>query len=362
MQQTAPDGAVTPYIPLGGAAAQALAAWTGSPGRPGRALVGTDAGDDPVPGARPCSLPGSWAEGRRWWWVEDAPAVLRWVEAQGRSARRRWPRPWALEGGARVLGARTLTMGIVNATPDSFSDGGRWPEAADRVHAVRALRSAGMDWVDLGGESTRPGHTPVDDTTEWQRLGPVLADLLPEERRALSVDTRHPAVGARALELGVPVLNDVSCLADPAWLPLLAEARCGYILMYNRPGPAGRLDWLDVLERVGAALDRLLAAGVAIERVVVDPGMGFAYGGADNLAVLNNLGLLRVFDRPILAGPSRKRFLGQVTGRPVADRDRASAIAAFAAARSGADMVRLHDAQGALDAARLADALEYGGE
>ncbi|MDA8198490.1 MAG: dihydropteroate synthase [Thermaerobacter sp.] len=362
MQQAAPNGAVTPYIPLNGATARALAAWIGIAGPLGRALVGTEAGDDPVPGARRCPLPGSWTDTRRWWWVEDAAAVGHWVREHGRSGRRRWPRPWTVGDGALVLGAHTHTMGIVNLTPDSFSDGGRWTAAGDGVQAVRALRAAGLDWVDVGGESTRPGHTPVDDVTEWQRVAPVLEGLLPEERRGLSLDTRHPAVGARALELGVPVLNDVSCLADPAWLPLLARARGGYVLMYNRPGPAGRLDWLDVLRRIGTALDRLRAAGVALERIIVDPGIGFAYGGADNVTVLNHLGLLRVFDRPILAGPSRKRFLGHLTGRPVDDRDRASAIAAFAAIQAGADMVRLHDAAGALDAARMADALEYGGE
>ena len=362
MQQTVPEGAVTPYIPLNAATAQALAAWTGHPTPPGRALVGTEAGDDPVPGARPCPLPGSWAEARRWWWVEDAAAVWRWVDEHGRSCRRRWPRPWTVGDEVWVLGAYTHTMGIVNVTPDSFSDGGRRVDAVDGVQAVRAFRAAGLDWVDLGGESTRPGHTPVDDVTEWQRVAPVLEGVLADERRSLSLDTRHPGVGARALELGVSVLNDVSCLADPAWLPLLAQARCGYVLMYNRPGPAGRLSWLDVLRRIGTALDRLLAAGVALERVIVDPGIGFAYGGADNVTVLNHLGLLRVFDRPILAGPSRKRFLGHLTVRPVDDRDRASAIAAFAAVQAGADMVRMHDALGALDAARMADALEYGGE
>ncbi len=362
MQHRAPQGAVTPYIPLNGATARALAAWIGLGGPLGRALVGTEAGDAPMPGARPCPLPGSWADGRRWWWVEDAAAVWRWVDEHGRSCHRRWPRPWTVGEEALALGAHTHTMGIVNATPDSFSDGGRWVEPADGVKAARALWSAGLDWVDLGGESTRPGHTPVDDGTEWERLGPVLRGLQPEERRVLSVDTRHPAVGARALEGGAAVLNDVSCLADPEWLPLLAQTRCGYVLMYNRPGPAGRLSWLDVLQRIGDTLDRLLAAGVALERVIVDPGIGFAYGGADNVTVLHNLGLLRVFDRPVLAGPSRKRFLGHLTGRPVDDRDRASAIAAFAAVQAGADMVRMHDAAGALDAARMADALEYGGE
>ncbi len=362
MQHSAPDTAVAPYIPLSRATARALAAWTGRLDPPGSALVGAEAGDDPVPGARACPLPGSWAATRRWWWVEDPAAVSRWADAHGRQCGRRWPRPWALEDASRVLGDRTHTMGIVNATPDSFSDGGALVEAADGVKAVRALRSAGLDWVDLGGESTRPGHGPVDDATEWARVGPVLEGLLPEERRVLSLDTRHPAVGARALERGVSVINDVSCLADPAWPALLAGARCGYVLMYNRPDPGGRLDWVDVLGRLGATLDRLLAAGVALKRVILDPGIGFAYGGADNVAMLNNLGLLRVFDRPVLAGPSRKRFLGHVTGRPVVDRDRASAIAAFVAARSGADMVRMHDPAAALDAARMADALGHGGE
>lgn len=353
---------MTPYIRLNLATAQALAAWTGSPGPLGRALVGTEAGDEPVPGARPCPLPGPWADARQWWWVEDPAVVLRWVDEQGRLCRRRWPRPWSVGAESVVLGDRTHTMGIVNATPDSFSDGGDWTEAADGVQAVRAFKSAGVDWVDLGGESTRPGHTPVDDITEWERVGPVLQGLLPDERRAVSVDTRHPSVAARALELGVPVLNDVSCLADPAWLHVLPASGCGYVLMYNRPEVGGRLDWVDVLQRLGAMLDRLMVAGVALDRVILDPGIGFAYGGADNVTVLNNLGVLRVFDRPILAGPSRKRFLGRLTGRPVDDRDRASALAAFAAVQAGADMVRMHNAAAAWDAARMADALGYGGE
>ncbi len=357
------------HIPLAPEAARAVAAWTGTRVPPGAwaSLIGTEMGSDARDGAprgtKPCPLPSDWAPSRRWWWVEDAAAVSRWLGDGGRAARRRWPLHWVTGGGTAALGAKTCTMGIVNATPDSFSDGGRWSTDDALREAAQALLAAGVDWVDVGGESTRPGHTPVEAPVEWARIAPLLEGLPPAALRAVSVDTRHPEVAHRAAALGVAVLNDVSCLEDPAWLAVLRHSRSGYVLMYNRAGGAsGRLDWRHVLERLGGGLDRLASAGVPLDRVMLDPGLGFAYSGADNVAMLNNLGLLRIFNRPVLVGPSRKRFIGRLTGRPVEDRDRGSAIAAFAAAKAGADVLRMHDAAAALDAARMADGWGSGRE
>lgn len=364
-EQREADAAVVAHIPLGPAAARAVAAWTGSdvPAGAWASLIGTDGGEGAPPGTRPCPLPGDWAPSRRWWWVNDAAAVSRWLGEGGRVSRRRWPLPWLVGGGRVGLGDKTCTMGVVNATPDSFSDGGRWATAEALRQAAQTLWDRGLDWVDVGGESTRPGHTPVGAPVEWARIAPLLEGLPRPALRSVSVDTRHPEVGHRAAALGAAAINDVSCLEDPEWLSVLGQSRVGYVLMYSRAGGAhGRLDWQHMLERLGSGLSRLTAAGVDPDRVVLDPGLGFAYGGADNVAVLNNLGLLRLFNRPVLVGPSRKRFIGHLTGRPVDDRDRGSAIAAFAAAGNGADVLRMHDAAAALDAARMADGWGAGRE
>lgn len=344
-------------------AARALAEWTGSRVPPGRsaAVLGTVGEGIVVPGALPLELPLQVLPGRRWWWVVDSARVAGWIRDEGQTPVRRWAAGWETAAGTWELGRQSWVMGVLNVTPDSFSDGGQHDRPAGAVAFARELWAAGAHVVDVGGESTRPGHVAVDPEVEWHRVGPVLAELTPKERRVTSVDTRHASVAARAADLGVAVLNDVSCLADPDWPAVLASGSAGLLLMYNRPPTEPRgLDLVDMLRRLSARIQDLQAAGVSPERVAVDPGLGFAYGMEDNLVMLRSLAVMRVLDRPVVVGPSRKSFLGRVTGRAVDDRDRASAVAGFYALAQGADGIRMHNAVAAVDAAAMADAMVYG--
>jgi len=362
-QQAAPAPPTVDYVPLTAAAARALVEWSGAvPNLAGCAeLVGTHDPGWRVPGGVRLPLPVSRHAGRQWWWIESHDAFCQWWAHEAVTVRRRWPLRWQTGGGLTPMGRVTHVMGIVNVTPDSFSDGGQYLDPARAVAAARAEWRDGATWVDVGGESTRPGHVPVAATSEWGRVEPVLSQLTRAERTATSLDTRHPEVAAQAAQMGVAVLNDVSCLEDPEWLGVLADVAAGYVLMYNRPPGAGRgLDLVDMLRRLSTRLEQLEAAGVDRERVVVDPGLGFAYGVEDNLAVLKSLALFRIWDRPLLVGPSRKRFLGRVTGRDASARDVGSALAGFWAIGQGADVIRLHQVSHARDAARMGDALAFG--
>ncbi|MCL8209377.1 MAG: dihydropteroate synthase [Actinomycetia bacterium] len=347
----------TRVIPLEASDGQALAGlgWK-VPAEPGWVLVGLAPGDGPVPGAIPCRLD---IVPHVVWWAGPRDR-FRGEKAAGPSASR-WPTRWLTGYGPVTLGERTGLVGVLNVTPDSFSDGGRYldPERAVR-HALR-LVGAGADWIDVGAESTRPGHTPVAPEEEWRRLAPVLERLVGRAGRGprLMVDTRHPETARAAVRAGVGVLNDVSMLADRDWLTVLAESQAGYVLMFNRhePWAEGEGDWAEALAAFREQLARLARLPGGLERVVLDPGLGFAWTGRDNLRVLARLALLRVFDRPVLVGPSRKRFVGAVTGRPVGRRDVGSAVAGALAAQRGADLVRLHNVVAGRDAARMADAV-----
>lgn len=337
------------------AAALAGLGWT-VPAEPGWALLGLAAGAGPVPGAIPCRLD---VAPHLVWWAGPGDRLRRWAEAGGFRPAVRWPTTWLTGYGPVTCGARTALVGVVNVTPDSFSDGGRYLDPERAVRHGRRLARQGADWIDIGAESTRPGHTPVSPDEEWRRLEPVLARWVGRSPAPLMVDTRHPETGRAAVRMGVGVVNDVSALADPAWLTVLGESGAGYVLMFNRdqPWPEGEADWAEVLAGLHERLARLARLPGGLERVVLDPGLGFAWTGRDNLRALARIALLRVFDRPVLVGPSRKRFVGAVTGRAVARRDVGSAVAGALAAARGADLLRLHNVAAGRDAARMADAV-----
>jgi len=253
-----------------------------------------------------------------------------------------------------------LLMGVLNVTPDSFSDGGRFATPDQAAAAGRALHDAGAALVDVGGESTRPGAPPVPPARELDRVLPVLERLrgLP-----LSIDTRRASVAARALDAGVLVVNDVSAGADPEMLPLVAERGAGLVLMHMRGDPATmqadpRYD--DVVREVE---DYLLgraataeAAGVARDRILLDPGIGFGKTVVHNLALLAALPRLAGRGYPVLVGVSRKSFLGAITGRDAAGRGDATTAAVALAAFHGAAVVRVHDVGPSADAVKLAAA------
>jgi dihydropteroate synthase len=265
---------------------------------------------------------------------------------------------------------RTRVVGVVNVTPDSFSDGGEHldPDAAT-AHGL-ALAAAGADLVDVGGESTRPGAAPVDADEEWRRVGPVVRDLA-ADGIAISIDTMHAATARRALEAGARVVNDVSGgLADDQLPQMVAEAGVPYVVMHWR-GPstdmARHAVYADVVtevcEELRRRLDAVMAQGVSPDRLVVDPGLGFAKTAAHNWTLLAHLDRLDSLGRPMLIGASRKTFLGALladdagTPRPTSGRDAATAAITALVAAKGVWGVRVHDVAASVDAVRVATAV-----
>lgn len=267
---------------------------------------------------------------------------------------------------------RVTVVGVLNVTPDSFSDGGRLLRSNGAPHLdqvltrARELVQAGADVLDVGGESTRPGASPVPTSVEIERTRPVVEALTKALPTPVSIDTRHRAVAEAALDAGARVVNDVSGgRHDPALLEAVARADATLILGHLRGEPATmqrgiRFDDVlgEVAEELAAALAAAREAGVASERLVADPGIGFGKQLAHNTALLANVGLLRArLGVPVLVGPSRKAFLGELTGEPVSARDPATAVVCGIAVFAGADAVRVHDVAGAERATRIGAAL-----
>jgi len=257
---------------------------------------------------------------------------------------------------------RPLVMGIVNVTPDSFSDGGRHADAAAAIAHGLMLREAGADLLDIGGESTRPGAAPVDAMTELRRVLPVLEGLR-DCGAALSVDTMKPEVMVAALAAGADMINDVNALGAPGALDAVAAAHCGVCLMHMRGTPMTMQDdprYDDVVAEVAGFLgerrEAALAAGIAAERLVIDPGFGFGKRRAHNVALFHALGRFSALG-PVLVGVSRKALFGELTGRPVQERVVASAAAALLAAARGAAILRVHDVAATVDALKVLEIL-----
>lgn len=268
---------------------------------------------------------------------------------------------------------RTVVMAVLNVTPDSFSDGGQFSDVDRAVE--RGLRQArmGADLIDVGGESTRPGAERITAAEELSRVLPVIRALA-SEGVAVSVDTMRASVAEAAVEAGAVLVNDVSGgLADDAMLPFVAEASVPIVLMHWRGHstemhlradyPGGVVS--EVVEELGARLAAAVEAGVVRDRVVLDPGLGFAKESGHNWALLDGLGELEALGQPLLVGASRKRFLGELLGdsdgpRPVDERDDATLAVTALAAAAGAWCVRVHDARGNVDAVRVARAWKAG--
>lgn len=267
--------------------------------------------------------------------------------------------------------SRPRVMGIVNVTPDSFSDGGRHASAAAAIRHCEQLVAEGADIVDIGGESTRPGAVPPGAAEEWARLEPVLRQAV-GLGVPVSVDTSEPRVMQQALDLGADIVNDVRALRRPGALELLAgHGGAGVCLMHMRGEPATMRALAASEDRPGdivaevAGFLRLRAeavqgAGVARARIVVDPGIGFAKTAEGNLALLARQRELTKLGWPLLVGWSRKSTLGRITGRGVDQRLAASVAAALAAVQRGAAIVRVHDVASTVDALAVWRAAERG--
>ena len=272
----------------------------------------------------------------------------------------------AIRGSEVVLGQRTWVMGVLNVTPDSFSDGGAFRDAEAAVARGMALFEAGADIVDVGGESTRPGNARrVDAPEERERVEPVIRGLRDRGAGFLSVDTTRAEVARAALDAGADLVNDVSGFRfDPAMAPLVAERRAPAVVMHLR-GDFSTMhrepSYGDVIGEVASELREAMArgagAGVAESQLVVDPGIGFAKNAEHSLEVLRRLPELRALDRPILVGPSRKSFIGKVLDVAVGERLMGTAAAVAASVLGGAHLVRVHDVAEMVQVARLCDAI-----
>lgn len=266
------------------------------------------------------------------------------------------------------FGERTWVMGVLNVTPDSFSGDGLAGSMEAAVERGRRIEAEGADWIDVGGESTRPGAAPVDPKTERDRVVPVIAALARVVSIPISIDTRRAEVAEAALAAGAAIVNDVSGLThDPDMAGLVATTGVPVVLQHMLGTPATMQDdprYEDVVEDVSAALaarlDHAERAGIRREQCLVDPGIGFGKTTAHNLRLLRRLGELRKLGAPILVGPSRKRFIGEVLGVGVDDRLEGTAATVALCVAGGADVVRVHDVRFMVRVARMADAIVRG--
>ena len=269
---------------------------------------------------------------------------------------------------------RAVVMGVINATPDSFSDGGQFADADAAISFGEQLVRDGADIIDVGGESTRPGAARVGIDEELSRIVPIISGLTARGIRC-SVDTMRAVVAAQAVEAGAELVNDVSGgLADAAMLTTVSDLGVPIVLMHWR-APSDEMDnfthYDDVVAEVVLALaarrDAAVAAGISPDRIVLDPGLGFAKLASHNWDLLRDLPALSALNQPVLIGASRKRFLGAVlagpdgTPRPVGNRDAATHAVSALAAANGAWGVRVHEVAGTLDAVRVARAWREGG-
>jgi dihydropteroate synthase len=268
-----------------------------------------------------------------------------------------------------TLGERTLVMGIVNVTPDSFSDGGLFLSADDAVRHGAQLIDEGADLLDIGGESTRPGSDPVDVDEELRRVIPVIEGLMkiaPET--PVSVDTRKPEVARVALETGARIVNDITAGRDRAMFETVGSSGAAVVLMHMLGEPRTMQDdpryddvVVEVHEFLRERIEAAVFAGIPEERVCVDPGIGFGKNVEHNLALIRSVASLRPLGAAVMVGASRKRFLGTLTGaEDPADRLEGSLTVAVLAASLGADVVRVHDVAPTVRALRVADAVVRG--
>ncbi|MGP8072041.1 MAG: dihydropteroate synthase [Thermoplasmata archaeon] len=253
--------------------------------------------------------------------------------------------------GKLLLGDRPRVMGVVNVTPDSFSDGGKYLDAKVAVAHAEWLASEGADVLDIGGESTRPGATPVSPDAEWRRVEPVLRGLVGQVTVPLSIDTRHAEVAERAVDAGVDLVNDVDGLRDPAMIRVVARTNAAAVVMHLRGTPATMQDDLqyadlrgEVFRWLAERTDAALAEGIGEDHLLVDPGVGFGKSAEQSLELLTHAGEFRSLGYPVVVGASRKSFLGWALGsKDPEERLEAGLAAAVVAAERGVELIRTHD-------------------
>ena len=268
-------------------------------------------------------------------------------------------------GRTLVLGERTLVMGVINVTPDSFSDGGQLLDPSVAIEAGVQMAQDGADLIDVGGESTRPGAAALDEAEERRRVLPVIEGLVARVQTPISIDTYKASIAEAALGAGAALVNDVSGLRyEPALADVVARSGAPIVLMHTRGRSQQMYEQASYTDVVGEVLDELresmafaTTSGIAAERIILDPGLGFAKDAAQSCEVLARFDEFAELGRPLLAGPSRKSFITRAVGArvPPAERDWATAAAVTAAVLAGAHIVRVHAVRQMLQVVRVAD-------
>jgi dihydropteroate synthase len=274
---------------------------------------------------------------------------------------------FSLKLGSRnlILGERTMVAGVLNITPDSFSDGGQNLSPAIAIERAIEMEAQGADIIEIGGESTRPGATPVPAIEELQRILPVLQALQTRLSIPISVDTNKNEVARQALAYGASIINDISALRfDEAIADTVAESGAGLILMHMRGEPSTMQQiapseniFAEICTDMESALEKAVSRGVQRQQIIFDPGIGFGKTLEQNLAILNHLERFAELNLPIMTGTSRKSFIGRITGRSTNERIFGTAASVAIAILRGAHMVRVHDVQEMVEVARLTDAI-----
>lgn len=272
---------------------------------------------------------------------------------------------WQVGSRTLDLSQKALVMGILNVTPDSFSDGGQWFDAQAALRRAEEMIAEGVDIIDVGGESTRPGSQAVSLSDELARVIPVIKELAPRWQGILSVDTSKAEVAGEALAAGATLINDITGLRDPAMVEVCAQSDCGIVVMHMKGVPKTMQvspSYRDVVSEVAAffqeRFDSLTKAGIAPERLCWDPGIGFGKHLRDNLALLNGVGELRVGGRPVMMGLSRKSFLAKLLGEEGMEKRNASTVALTAYTSSlGARVHRVHEVRENREALRMIEAI-----
>ena len=276
------------------------------------------------------------------------------------------PQPWKLRGQTFAWGTRTFVMGILNVTPDSFSDGGQFNTIAKALHQAKHLVSAGADILDIGGQSTRPQSTQISLEEELGRVVPIVQAVRQALDTPISVDTTRSAVASAAIAAGADVVNDISgATFDPEMLPTVAKLHVPIVLMHIRGTPQTMQQLTDYQDLIGEIYTFLetqiaaaIAAGISKDLIAIDPGIGFAKTYSQNLEILRRLPHFRSLGCPILVGPSRKSFIGHILNQPdPQQRVWGTAAACSAAIASGTDILRVHDLPQMHEVCQVADAI-----
>ncbi|MBL7155519.1 MAG: dihydropteroate synthase [Candidatus Omnitrophica bacterium] len=264
------------------------------------------------------------------------------------------------------LGERTHLMGILNRTPDSFSDGGKFMNETAALNHVRKMVNEGADIIDIGGESTRPGSGSAGLSEELNRTVPIIKKISQEMDVPVSIDTSKHEVAREAIKAGASMVNDITGLkADPKMAHVISDSGVAISVMHIKGAPKDMQDnpiyndlMLEIIESLEESIDIALGAGVSPDKIIVDPGIGFGKTTEHNLTIINRLSDLEILDKPILIGPSRKSFIGRLLNKEVPERLMGTAATCALSILKGANIIRVHDIKEMVDVARMADAVK----